>query len=127
MDEESDDLALHKLVKKIFLEVCERPPEGQRAFLDGACGGDAALRAEVESLLAFHSNSPSTRRDGVAATTAAEERATTAPGLLDMADVVGATLSERYEIHGELGGGWAGSTSPRTGASARRSRSKRCS
>src|SRR4051794_14620952 len=36
----------------LFLEALElRPAAGRRAFLDRACAGDAALRAEVEALL----------------------------------------------------------------------------
>src|SRR5262245_50974898 len=37
----------------LFTAALERPPGPERtAYLDGACGGDAALRAEVEALLA---------------------------------------------------------------------------
>jgi hypothetical protein len=37
----------------LFTAALERPPGQERsAYLDGACGGDAALRAEVEALLA---------------------------------------------------------------------------
>ncbi len=36
----------------IFLAVRDLPEANRSAFLDGACGSDAALRAEVESLLA---------------------------------------------------------------------------
>ncbi len=35
----------------IFDEVCDRPPDERRALLAERCGGDARLRAEVESLL----------------------------------------------------------------------------
>jgi hypothetical protein len=38
-------------VKGVFQAALDRPPEARAAFLDGACAGDAALRAEVESLL----------------------------------------------------------------------------
>src|SRR5688500_15773799 len=36
----------------VFNEVADLPVEQQDAFLDQACGGDSALRAEVESLVA---------------------------------------------------------------------------
>ena len=36
----------------VFLAVQGLPKANHQAFLDGACGSDAALRAEVESLLA---------------------------------------------------------------------------
>jgi eukaryotic-like serine/threonine-protein kinase len=41
-------------IHDVFAEALERAPEERVAFLDRACGDDAALRAEVESLLAAH-------------------------------------------------------------------------
>jgi len=41
-------------VKEIFSAALERDPAARSAWLDEACAGDAALRAEVESLLAAH-------------------------------------------------------------------------
>lgn len=42
-------------IKAIFLEAAELPDESARAaYLDQACGGDAALRARVEALLRSH-------------------------------------------------------------------------
>ncbi len=38
----------------LFLAAVDRPPGEREAFLTEACGGDGALRAEVESLLAHH-------------------------------------------------------------------------
>ncbi len=40
--------------KDIFLEALDRPPDQREAFLREACGDDAGLRREVESLLDFH-------------------------------------------------------------------------
>src|SRR6185295_18269774 len=37
--------------KEIFLEAGELPPDQRSAFLDGACRGNAALRARVHALL----------------------------------------------------------------------------
>ncbi len=39
-------------VKELFHRALERSAEDRRALLDEACGGDAGLRAEIESLLA---------------------------------------------------------------------------
>ncbi|HEX3744931.1 MAG TPA: tetratricopeptide repeat protein [Bryobacteraceae bacterium] len=39
--------------ESLFLAALEIPENARARFLDGACGGDARLRAEVESLLAF--------------------------------------------------------------------------
>ncbi|MBP7572164.1 MAG: hypothetical protein KBA95_19070, partial [Acidobacteria bacterium] len=41
-------------VTDLFHAALERGPCERAAFLDGACGGDEALRAEVMSLLAAH-------------------------------------------------------------------------
>ncbi|MEM9381314.1 MAG: serine/threonine-protein kinase [Planctomycetota bacterium] len=38
-------------VKEIVADALEREPAARRAYVDTACGGDAALRAEVDSLL----------------------------------------------------------------------------
>jgi serine/threonine protein kinase/tetratricopeptide (TPR) repeat protein len=38
---------------ELFRLAVERPPAGRAAFLNAACGGDAVLRREVESLLEF--------------------------------------------------------------------------
>jgi non-specific serine/threonine protein kinase/serine/threonine-protein kinase len=40
------------IAKEIFLDVCDLPPHERDAALAALCGADAALRAEVESLLA---------------------------------------------------------------------------
>ena len=39
-------------MREVFEQVLEIEPDGRARFLDGACEGDAALRREVESLLA---------------------------------------------------------------------------
>jgi hypothetical protein len=42
-------------IKSIFFEALRRKNAAERAaYLDGACGKDAILRAEVESLLKSH-------------------------------------------------------------------------
>jgi len=41
-------------VKSILQAALEHDASRRRAFLDGACGGDASLRSEVESLIASH-------------------------------------------------------------------------
>ncbi|MGD9690871.1 MAG: tetratricopeptide repeat protein [Phycisphaerales bacterium] len=44
------------LVRSIFEEAAESPPDRRADVLDSRCAGDAALRAEVESLLASHAS-----------------------------------------------------------------------
>ncbi|MEZ4702582.1 MAG: protein kinase, partial [Rhodothermales bacterium] len=43
---------------KLIVSVLALPPEERVDFLDEACGGDTALRAEVESLLAAYTQAP---------------------------------------------------------------------
>ena len=38
-------------IERMYHAAIGRPPADRPAFLDEACAGDAALRAEVESLL----------------------------------------------------------------------------
>ena len=41
-------------IDKLLDEALDRPPEGRKAFLEQACGGDEDLRKQVEELLAAH-------------------------------------------------------------------------
>jgi serine/threonine protein kinase len=43
-------------ISDLFHAALGRAPEERPAFLEGACGGDRALRQEIESLLRFHSD-----------------------------------------------------------------------
>jgi len=44
-------------IEEIFQSVLDCAPENRAAFLDSACGGDADLRGEIESLLTSHEES----------------------------------------------------------------------
>jgi hypothetical protein len=46
-------------VKEVFHAALEHTPADHAAFLDGACVGDQALRAEVERLLNSHAQAGS--------------------------------------------------------------------
>jgi serine/threonine protein kinase/predicted Zn-dependent protease len=50
--------SLHERAKELFLAALSRPAGDRDAFLADACANDAGLRAEVESLLAFHEDDP---------------------------------------------------------------------
>ena len=41
-------------LEDIFLEAVEKAPADRAAYLDGACGSDAGLRAQIEALLRSH-------------------------------------------------------------------------
>jgi len=58
----------HRRVKILFKAAKRRPAEQRSAYLDRACGGDTALRAEVESLLAC--DAPTGAREGGCSTPA---------------------------------------------------------
>jgi tetratricopeptide (TPR) repeat protein len=47
-------LSLHQRAKDVFMAALERPTSEWAAFVAEQCGDEAELRAEVESLLAFH-------------------------------------------------------------------------
>lgn len=84
-------------VERLFLEAADLQPEEQRTFLDAACGGDAELRAEIESLLA------SDRRNGEAIVRAVEGEAAM---LLD--DPLSGDRVGPYRIVREIGRGGMG-------------------
>src|SRR5262249_47460901 len=41
-----------KRIEELFRAALDLDPAGRSSYLDGACGGDASLRREVDSLLA---------------------------------------------------------------------------
>jgi eukaryotic-like serine/threonine-protein kinase len=55
-------LTLHQRAKDIFLAALEQPDHNRAAFLTEACGDDAGLRQEVESLLQYHEDGDETDR-----------------------------------------------------------------
>ena len=54
----SDPAPRWERIEQVYHEVLERPRDERGAFLDGACAGDAGLRAEIESLLRFDTSAP---------------------------------------------------------------------
>ena len=55
----------HARLKELFLRVIELEEEARGPFIDTACGDDADLRSELESLLKYHrpSDRPGSTRD----------------------------------------------------------------
>src|SRR5262245_66665251 len=47
-------LSLHERAKELFLHALSLPAGERSAFVADACGTDAQLRRQVESLLEFH-------------------------------------------------------------------------
>src|ERR1051325_2573356 len=46
---------LWRKIEELYYAALEREPRERAVFLDAACGGDEALRGEIESLLAYES------------------------------------------------------------------------
>jgi len=82
-------------VRAVFAQVLEREPAKRAAFLDEACGNDAALRQEVESLL----------RADAGASGYLEPPAARSGAQADLQDRLAAALSAHFRLERELGRG----------------------
>jgi serine/threonine protein kinase/tetratricopeptide (TPR) repeat protein len=85
-------------IQGLFLEAVDLSPEERRRLLDTACAGDAALRVQVESLLAY---------DGAAHHRITEALGDTAHSLFESEDVTGRRLGA-WRILREIGRGGMG-------------------
>jgi serine/threonine-protein kinase len=88
-------------IEEILAGALEREPAARAAFLEEACGGDAALRGEVDSLLAAH------ERPGAVDRLAADLAPVAARLRSTAVSLVGKTVGP-YEVHQEIGGGAMG-------------------
>ncbi|MEW6729924.1 MAG: serine/threonine-protein kinase [Acidobacteriota bacterium] len=92
-------------IKQILQGALERQPEEQTAFLDEACAGDASLRTELASLIAFNQQlgdfleSPALAMDQPIFS---EDEAT------DLQSLIGKVLDGQYQIDALLGKGGMG-------------------
>jgi WD40 repeat protein/tRNA A-37 threonylcarbamoyl transferase component Bud32 len=86
-------------IEEIFHQAAELAPEARPAFLDQACGGDEALRKEVESLLVHDAKEGGTLAKAVAE--AAEG------GVSLSADLSGRSIGP-YKVLGRIGKGGMG-------------------
>jgi len=95
----------HRRVRELFLEALERPEAGaRREYLDSACGPDAALRRQVEALLANHRQDDFLEAPALPVSRAAEVlRASRAALATRPGDRIG-----RYELVEEIGEGGGG-------------------
>ena len=92
-------------LKPLFFEALDRPPEARAAFLDQRCGSDAALRAELEGLLAAAEEDAPTILDASPEDLA--HLVETEAGALPSPALVGQTVGP-YRIVREIGRGGMG-------------------
>src|SRR5206468_6907357 len=85
-------------VKAVFDAARERPPGERARFLDSACGADASLRAEVESLLAADT-------EVFLRTQAFPLGGAPDPSRADAHSRLRVALADRYRLERELGRG----------------------
>src|SRR5262245_33441725 len=92
----------HRSEKEIFFEAIEKATPDQRAaYIDGACGGDALLRRQVEALLAKHFQQDSFMKEP------AVEAPTVAAPAVSFSEAVG-TVIDRYKLREKIGEGGCG-------------------
>src|SRR6185369_4195264 len=87
-------------VEDIFLAAVEKAPSERAAFLDAACGHDAGLRAQVESLLRSHDEAGSLLEQPLFRTAATID--------LPVAEQPGAVIGP-YKLLQQIGEGGMGS------------------
>jgi eukaryotic-like serine/threonine-protein kinase len=95
-----------KQVKSIFLDAVEKPAAERAAFLDQACGDDAALRQRIEELLRAHDQASNFPDQEAAGTVLAEAQSPNASGLND-GEAPGSRIGH-YKLLEELGEGGMG-------------------
>ena len=91
----------YQRIKELFHSTLERTVEERPAFLAGACGDDAALRAKVEALIAADEQ-PGSFMDAPAYAVAAEELRENSTG-----ELVGQSIGH-YQVMALLGSGGMG-------------------
>jgi eukaryotic-like serine/threonine-protein kinase len=97
-------MSLHHRAKDIFLAALEHAPADRVAFLAEACGDDAQLRSEVESLLAFHDEDVAAAASDGPGDSASPPRVSDAPLAIASGDI----FARRYRMITRIGRGGMG-------------------
>ncbi len=96
-------------VQALFAAALERPPAERPAYLEAGCAGDAALRAEVEALLATAERMPPTFLDPEHPPTLVPSWAVDEPDdAWDAAERLIGTRIDRFTLERVIGGGGMG-------------------
>jgi tetratricopeptide (TPR) repeat protein/predicted Ser/Thr protein kinase len=103
------DAERHQRVSELFAEAVALPPGARAAFIASRCGADAALRAELESLLDHH-DAPNAAIATAALDVGALVASSGANGALEEAGEAGSALAStgRFRIVRLLGEGGMG-------------------
>ena len=97
-------VSLHERAKSVFLAALELPADARWSYVSEACGTDAALQHEVESLLTFHAETDGTHAGSASTAHPRSDSADHVPGAFNSGDV----FAGRYRMVTRLGSGGMG-------------------
>jgi len=103
-------MSLHQQAKDLFLAALEHAPAERAAFLAAACGENALLRAEIDSLLAFHDEENEAGNQDNATTTDGTDTGEFVPGApaAELNVAPGDVFARRYRMISRIGRGGMG-------------------